>query len=335
MKEETMNNPYRFDVYLIVVIIFSILPGASPAGGAQEKTYPDKSRYVNFIVAYPPGGGTDTTARVMTPLLEKEMGIPVIVVNKGGAGGQVGFTEIARSKPDGYTFGYLILPTVVTTYLDPDRKAVFSKKSFDLLAMQDSDPGVIAVKGDSPYKTMKELMDAAKSKPGSIRACTSGIMSDDHIAAMMTQQVAGIKLAIVHFDGGGPSRTAVLGGHVEIYYGNASEIRSQVSGGVLRILSVLDKKRSRFYPDVKTAEEQGYPIFSGVFRGVAMPVGAPKEVREYLIKTLKTVITSAEFTNRMEKILYDTLYMDPEHYSTFWSDFEAGAKKWVEMSKQK
>jgi tripartite-type tricarboxylate transporter receptor subunit TctC len=330
-----MKHACRVNVVLVAFMIAALLSGADRTANAASTTYPDKARSINFIVAYPPGGGTDTTARVMTPLLEKEMGIPVTVVNKGGAGGQVGFTEIARVKPDGYSIGYLILPTVITTYLDPDRKAIFSRKSFDLLAMQDSDPGVIAVKGDSPYKTMKELMDAAKAKPGTIRACTSGIMSDDHIAAMMAEQAAGVKLAIVHFDGGGPSRTAVLGGHVEIYFGNASEIRSQVSGGEMRILSVLDKKRSRFYPDVKTAEEQGYPIFSGVFRGVAMPAGAPKEVREYLIKTLKTVITSEEFAKRMEKISYDTLYMDPQKYSAFWSDFEGGAKKWVEMGKQK
>ncbi len=330
-----MKSACRVTVVLFAFMITALWSGADRAANAASKPYPDKSRSINFIVAYPPGGGTDTTARVMTPLLEKEMGLPVTIINKGGAGGQLGFTEIARAKPDGYTIGYLILPTVITIYLDPDRKAVFSKKSFDLLAMQDSDPGVIAVKGDSPYKTMKELIDAAKAKPGTIRACTSGIMSDDHIAAMMTEQVAGVKLAIVHFDGGGPSRTAVLGGHVEIYYGNASEIRSQVSGGELRILSVMDKKRSRFYPDVKTAEEQGYPIFSGVHRGVGMPAGAPQEVRDTLVKSLKNVITSDDFTKRMEKILYDTLYMDPQKYSAFWSDYETGAKKWVEMGKQK
>jgi tripartite-type tricarboxylate transporter receptor subunit TctC len=330
-----MNHACRVNVIVVAVLIAVLFSGAAGTANAASATYPDKSRSINFIVAYPPGGGTDTTARVMTPLLEKEMGLPVTIVNKGGAGGQLGFTEIARAKPDGYTIGYLILPTVITIYLDPDRKAVFSKKSFDLLAMQDSDPGVIGVKGDSPYKTMKELMDAAKAKPGTIRACTSGIMSDDHIAAMMTEQAAGVKLAIVHFDGGGPSRTAVLGGHVEIYFGNASEIRSQVMGGEMRILAVLDKKRSRFYPEVKTAEEQGYPVFSGVHRGVGMPVGAPKEVRETLIKALKNVITGDEFTKKMEKILYDTLYMDPQKYSAFWSDYETGARKWVEMGKQK
>jgi len=330
-----MQHPGRFNILMLLVGFTSlmVLLEAELSGSAQAGSYPDKSRPVNVIVAYPAGGGTDVAARVMTPLLEKEMGVPVVVLNKAGAGGQIGFTEIARSRPDGYTIGFLIIPTVITTYLDPDRKAVFSRKSFELLAVQDRDPGVLAVKGDSPYKTMKDLMDAAKAKPGSIRACTAGILSDDHIAVMMAEQLGGVKFAIVHFDGVVPGRIAVLGGHVEAFFGNASEIRSQVSGGAMRILSVFDKKRSRFYPEIKTAEEQGYPMFSGVYHGIGMPVGAPKEVRDYLVEALKRVITSDEFIKRMEKMSYEPVYMDPEQYSAFWSEFESGAKKWVEMGK--
>ncbi|NVO12625.1 MAG: tripartite tricarboxylate transporter substrate binding protein [Rhodoplanes sp.] len=315
----------------IRLILIAAAALAATAAGAE---YPIKSRAINFVVAFPPGGGTDTTARVMVPLLEKELGVPVQIVNKGGAGGQIGFGEIARAKPDGYTIGYLILPTVPTIYFDPDRQATFSRKSFDLLAMQDSDPGVLAVQTSSPYKTFQDFIDAAKATPAKIKVCTSGIMSDDHIAAMMTERAAGVKLAIVHFDGGGPSRTAILGGHVDGYYGNASEIRSQVAGGELRILAVLDGKRNRFYPDVKTAEEQGYRIVSGVYRGVAAPVGMPKEARDVLTNALKKVITGDEFVKRMENISYDALYMDSAGYNAFWNDFEAGAKSWVEMGKQ-
>jgi tripartite-type tricarboxylate transporter receptor subunit TctC len=336
VKEDEMQHRCRFNILILLVAFttLALLFGTDLSVSAQVKTYPDKSRPVNVIVAYPPGGGTDVAARVMTPLLEKEMGTPVVVLNKSGAGGQIGFTEIARSRPDGYTIGFLIIPTVITTYLDPERKALFSRKSFELLAMQDRDPGVLAVKGDSPYKTMKDLMDAAKAKPESIRACTAGILSDDHMAIMMAEQLGGVKFAVVHFDGVAPARIAVLGGHVEAFFGNASEIRSQVSGGIMRILSVFDKKRSRYYPDIKTAEEQGYPMFSGVHHGIGMPVGAPKEVRDYLVEALKRVITSDPFAQRMEKMSYEPVYMDPEQYSAFWSEYESGAKKWVEIGKK-
>jgi len=315
--------------FLAVLVILGLaLPAVAPGA-----SFPDKARTLTHIVAYPPGGGTDVTARLMAPMLEKELGIQVQVLNKPGAGGQVGFTELARSKPDGYTIANLILPTVITTYLNPDRKAVFSRKSFELLALQDNDPGIIAVKASGPYKTLKDLIDTAKAKPGTIRTTTSGILSDDHIAAMTTEEVAGVKFAIVHFDGSAPGRNAVLGGHVEAFYGNVSEMKAQVDAGEVRLLAVMDRKRSKFYPDVKTAEEQGYKIFSGVHRGIGMPAGAPKEVRDTLAQALKNVINNAEFVQRMEKLTYAPLYMDPETYAKFWTDYEVQAKQWVEWSK--
>jgi len=315
-----------------LVILDLALPAVAPGA-----SFPDKARTLTHIVAYPPGGGTDVTARLVAPLLEKELGIQVQVLNKPGAGGQVGFTELARSKPDGYTIGNLILPTVITTYLNPDRKAVFSRKSFELLALQDNDPGILAVKANSPYNTLKDLVVDAKANPGKIRTTTSGILSDDHIAALLTQQVANVKLSIVHFDGSAPGRTAVLGGHVEAFYGNASEILSQVKGGEMRVISVFDKARSKFYPEVKTAEEEGLPIFSGVHRGIGMPAGAPKEVRDALAKALGKIITGAEFGEKMGKLGYAPLYMDPEKYAAFWTEYEANAKaqKWVEMATEK
>jgi tripartite-type tricarboxylate transporter receptor subunit TctC len=299
--------------------------------------YPDKGRTLTHIVAYPPGGGTDVTARLLAPMLEKELGIQVQVVNKPGAGGQVGFTELSRSRPDGYTIGNLILPTVITTYLDPDRKAVFSRKTIDLLALQDNDPGILAVKASAPHKSLKDIVDDARKNPGKIRTVTSGILSDDHIAAMLTEQVAKVKFSVVHFDGSAPGRTAVLGGHVEAFYGNASEVLGQVKGGEFRVISVFDKKRSKFYPDVRTAEEEGFPIFSGVHRGIGMPAGAPAEVRGVLAKALGKIITSNEFNEKMEKLGYAPLYMDPETYSKFWGEYENNARsqKWVEMGKTK
>lgn len=102
----------------------------------------------------------------------------------------------------------------------------------------------------------------------------------------------------------------------------------------MRILAVLDNKRSRFYPDAKTAEEQGYPVFSGVHQGVALPAGAPREARDVLVKALKQVITSNEFAKQLEKTALDPLYMDAQEYSAFWSEFESGIVKWIDVCKK-
>jgi len=328
-----MRHAKGFGAAAVAFLTILVILGLTIPPSALGASFPDKARTLTHIVAYPPGGGTDVTARLVTPMIEKELGIQVQVLNKPGAGGQVGFTELARSKPDGYTIGNLILPTVITTYLDPERKSVFSRKSFELLALQDNDPGIIAVKASGPYKTLQDLIDAAKAKPGTIRTTTSGILSDDHIAAMITEEVAGVKLAVVHFDGSAPGRNAVLGGHVEAFYGNVSEMKAQVDAGEIRLLAVMDRKRSKFYPDVKTAEEQGYKIFSGVHRGIGMPAGASKEVRDTLSEVLKKVINSDEFVQRMEKLTYAPLYMDPSTYAKFWVDYETQAKQWVEWAK--
>ena len=158
-----MKRATRFAIALVAVATMLAFLGAFLPCTVQAAAFPEKGRTLTHIVAYPPGGGTDVTARLLAPMLEKELGIQVQVLNKGGAGGQIGFTELVRSKPDGYTIGNLILPTVITTYLDPTRKAVFSRKSFQLLALQDNDPGIIAVKATGPFKTLKDLIDAAKA----------------------------------------------------------------------------------------------------------------------------------------------------------------------------
>jgi tripartite-type tricarboxylate transporter receptor subunit TctC len=329
-----MKHLGRINIVLIAFMIAALLSGTDRTANAASKTYPDKSRSVTYICPYPEGGSASVSGRIVSALIGKEMGIPVELVIKSGAGGQVGVTELTRSRPDGYTIGLIVFPTVITTYNDPDRKAIYSRKSFELLGSHMKDPGVIVVKGDSPYKTLKEFLDAAKAKPGSIKTTTSGILSDDHIAAVMTQQVAGVKFAIVHFDGATPGRVAVLGGHVEAYYGNASEVVGQVKGGEMRILAVMDDKRSPFYPDVKTAEEQGYPIFSGVQHGVAMPAATPKEARDVLVAAYKRAITGDEFKDRMAKVALQSLYLDPQEYSAFWSKYESGIVKWIDICKK-
>jgi tripartite-type tricarboxylate transporter receptor subunit TctC len=329
-----MKPVNRVNAILVTFMIAALLSGADRAADAASKTYPDKSRTVNYIVPYPAGGSAEVSGRIVSAMLAKEMGTQVEAVIKSGAGGQVGVTELTRSRPDGYTIGLIVFPTVITTYNDPDRKAIYSRKSFELLGSHMKDPGVIVVKGDSPYKTLKDFIDAAKAKPGSIRTTTSGILSDDHIAAVMTQQAAGVKFAIVHFDGATPGRTAVLGGHVEAYYGNASEVLGQVRGGEMRILAVLDEKRSPFFPDVKTAEEQGYPIFSGVQHGVAMPAATPNEARDVLVAAYKRAITGAEFKDRMAKVALQSIFLDSQEYSDFWAKYESGIVKWIDICKK-
>ncbi len=307
---------------------------STPTASTRKVSFPEKGKAVSIIVPYPAGGGSDIAARVLAPMLEQQLGTPVQVVNKAGAGSQVGVTDLALSKPDGYTIGYLNMPTPITTYLDPDRKAVFTRNSFQLLAMQDYDPGIVAVKADSPYKTLKDLVAAAKTNPEKIRGTTSGILSNSHLNILMLQQAAGAKFAIVHFDGAAPGKTALLGNHVEAYFGNLTDGPSLKQAGNVRVLAVAADQRAKFLPDIATYQEQGYNVQIGVHRGLAMPVGAPKEVADVLGTALKQVISSDDFKKKMDELTFTVLYMSPDEYSKFWADSEARIKPLMEMARQ-
>src|ERR687891_710986 len=140
------------------------------AGAVVAADYPTKP--VQLMVAYPAGGSTDVAARIVAAIAEKELGQSIVVLNKGGAGGQVGWTEMSRAKPDGYYIGFINLPALNTVILDPDRKAAFGADAFVPVINQVLDPGIIWVRGDSPYKTLKDLLDAAKKSPNKVSAAT-------------------------------------------------------------------------------------------------------------------------------------------------------------------
>ncbi|MBI2223641.1 MAG: tripartite tricarboxylate transporter substrate binding protein [Betaproteobacteria bacterium] len=297
---------------------------------AKKMEFPEKGKAISLVVAYAPGGGSDITGRLVASMLEKELGVPVQVVNKPGGGGQVGTTQVVLAKPDGYTIGSVNLPTVITTYFDPERKAVFTRKNFQLLARQDNEPGIVAVRADSPYKTFKDLVEAAKASPEKIRVGTAGIMSDDHIAAITIEQLTGARFAIVHFDGAAPGRTALLGGHIEVLNCNEGDVTSQLKSGDVRVLGIMDNARSKFNPGFPTLAEQGYKVYSGISRHYVMPAGGPPEVVEVLSGAFKKIMTSSEFRSRMTTLNLAVVFMDPSQNGAFWDESETAIKPIVE-----
>ena len=234
---------------------------AAPSGSAAAD-FPVKGKPINIIVGAAAGGPNDVAARLLAPLMQKELGTPVQVVNRPGAGWQVGTTELTRAKPDGYTIGYAPIPTIITIYLDPDRKAVFGRKDFQMLAMHVVDPGAIAVRADSPYKNVKDLVDAVTATPGKIKVSHTGIMGDDHLAILQFEKLSGVTMAVVGFDSSIAAQTALLGGHIDVAFDNVGTFLSHSRAGTMRVLGIMDKEESRYYPAVKTIEAQGYKLYS-------------------------------------------------------------------------
>jgi tripartite-type tricarboxylate transporter receptor subunit TctC len=301
------------------------------AGPALAQNYP--RRAVQLIVAFPAGGSTDVGARILAASAEKDFGQPITVVNKAGAGGQIGFTEAARARPDGYTLCFLNLPGINTITLDPERKAAFTIDSFIPVVNQVLDPGLIWVKGDGPYKSLADLIDAAKKNPGKLSACTTGILSDDHLAILMMQEATGAEFRIVHFDGGAQQITGVLGGHVDVAFDNVGGVFKRVQSGECRGLCVTDNERSKFLPNVPTTKELGYAtVISSSTRGVGAPKGTPADIIKVIETSFLKAINSPEMKEKMDAVGLALKPMVGAEYAKYYADQQAQAKKYTEWA---
>ena len=301
------------------------------AAGAQE--FP--TRPVELMVAFPAGGSTDVGARVVAAIAEKQLGQPIVVVNKGGAGGQVGWTDMARRKPDGYYLGYINLPATNTVILDPERKAIFGPDAFVPIINQVLDPGIIWVRADSPYKSLKDLVDAARKAPNTIRTATTGILSDDHLAILMLEEAApGAIFRLVHLEGGAAQLKEIMGGNIDVAFDNVGSIAPRARAGEVRVLAVLDNERSKFLPDVPTTKELGYPtVISSSTRGIAGPKGIPAPVVAKLAAVLKKAMEDPDHVGKMEAAGLAVKIMTGAEYERYYKETHDKAKKYVEWAK--
>ena len=319
----------------VTAIIGASMALALSIAGAIGQDFPN--RPIQLMVAYPAGGSTDIAARIVAAIAEKELGQPIVVVNKGGAGGQVGWTDMVRQKPDGYYIGFINLPATNTVILDPERKAIFSEKDFTPIINQVLDPGVIWVRADSPYKTVQDLIDAAKKSPSTIRAATTGILSDDHLAILMTEEAApGAVFRLVHLEGGAAQFKELMAGNIDVAFDNVGSIVPRVKSGEVRALAVLDDVRSKFLPEVPTTKELGYPtIISNSTRGIAGPKGMPEPIVIKLREVLKKAMEHPEHVKRLEEQGIAIKVMVGEEYAKYFADTHAKAKKYTEWAKSR
>ena len=317
---------------ILQVLAFTLAVFASGAFAAAAE-FP--VRPVQLMIAFPAGGSTDVAARIVAAIAEKQLGQPIVVVNRGGAGGQVGWTDMSRARPDGYYIGFINLPATNTVILDPERKAIFNADSFVPIINQVLDPGIIWVKADSPHKSLKDLIDAAKKSPNTIRTATTGILSDDHLAILMTEEAApGAIFRIVHLEGGAAQMTGILGGHVDVAFDNVGSVFRRIRTGEVRALAVMDTQRSRFLPDVPTTPELGFPtVISSSTRGIAAPKGVPAPIIKRLQEVFKKAMDDPEHVKKMEEQGLALRIMVGEEYAKYYRELHAKATKYTEWAR--
>ena len=234
--------------------------------------------------------------------MEKELGVPVQVVNRPGASTQVGMAELVASKPDGYTLEMPSIPTTLVTYLDPGRNATYGREDFELVASVAADATTISTAASSPYMTLNDVIEAAKANPEGVTAATAGVGGVTHLTGVALQEAAGVKLAFVHFTGGSPSTTAALAGHTDVAFSSMGAVRGLLKSGELRVLALFDREESPLLPGVKTAMAQGYDVQGDIVNGVIVPAGTPKEVKDTLGSSIKKAAADKEFVEKLQQV---------------------------------
>lgn len=303
-------------------------PTTAAAAPAKKIDYPTKP--VTVIVPWPAGGGVDVGARMMSGLLEKELSQPFQVLNKAGASGQVGNTEAANSKPDGYTFVIPGSPTFEATYLDPSRGSTYKGTSFTAVANTVLDPNTFCVLATSKYTSLEDVIKALKDKPESVVVGTSGLMTDDHLAILALEQKAGVKFAITHFAGGAPNLTALQGGHIDVMVGNIGDAIAGYQAKTFRVLAVASVEKSSFLPEAPTFKDQGIDIVSAVARGWLAPAGTPPEIIKIVSDAMKKVNEMPEYQDKMKAAGFPVAFMATEEYAKY---LQAEEKRVAELLK--
>jgi putative tricarboxylic transport membrane protein len=302
---------------MVAVIAMASIIGANPALTQQE--YPSKQ--IEMVAWASPGGGSDIMCRTFAKAAEGIIPQTIYVVNKKGGGGAIGMAYVQGKPADGYTLLGITNNLVYTPLSKKDFQ--FSHKDFEPIIMWGYDPKCIAVAASSPYKTIEDLVNAAKASPGKIKIGTFGPGTDDHVMGYMLSKKAGAEFGFVPFDSGGEILAALLGGHIGAQITEVAEVKSQMDAGKVRILAVATAKRIEALPEIPTLSEKGWKVVIPKFRGLAVKKGTPQAIVEYLIsQSLKAVKTPGFQKYQNES------YIEPEFLTG--KDFENLIREQVE-----
>jgi tripartite-type tricarboxylate transporter receptor subunit TctC len=306
---------------LVVVGILTVAAAGQCAPRGEGDRYPTKP--INYLVVWDPGGQSDRTARLQQPLLEKMLGQKVLIDYKVGGGGAVGWAQFVRSRPDGYSIAGTNLPTIVTQPMLQD--VGYTTDQFLPICDFQYTPLVLAAKKDTPYKTLKDFLTAAKADPGKRSIGVVALWSIGHIVALNLMKDAGIRAQFVPHTGSASLISNILGGHVDvgiIFSDDMVRMKDQI-----HVLAVATKEKFPGQEDVPTFKEQGFDYDAGVSRGIALPAGSPVYAVKKLEKAFVEITSSREYVQTMRSQGFVPRALNAEQFkaeiarqAAFWRD---------------
>ncbi|HHW02307.1 MAG TPA: tripartite tricarboxylate transporter substrate binding protein [Thermoanaerobacterales bacterium] len=307
-----MKGFFKKGLLLILVglLIFSLSGCGQNSGATNDKkeenqssegavNYPTKP--ITIVVPYNPGGGVDTSTRTIQPFLQDALGQPVVVENRPGGGMSVGYNYVAGAKPDGYTFMAAPIPTMIFTDLTlPNLKAKFNEFK-PVASWVNDDCSPLVVRADSPYKTLKDFVEAAKSKTMKL-GLSGGAYSTDHMTYAMLSEVTGVKFNLVPYGSSGEALAALEGGHVDAILASLVTAITAQDAGQAKILAVSKNERLSIAPDIPTFKEQGYDVVIEFHIGLFAPPNTPDDIVKIMADKLVQAASSEEFRNRVKEV---------------------------------
>ena len=316
---------------ILAIVGAGVLGLAGLPSAAAEGAYPTRS--VTLVVPFPPGGGTDTGARIVAEQLGKRWGQPVIVENKGGAAGQIGADFVAKAKPDGYT---LLMGNIGTQAINPSlyKKLPYdADKAFAPISLVAELPLAMMVNPGVPAQTVKDFIALAKAKPGQLSYSSSGSGGAPHLAAEMFKEQTQTNILHVPYRGGGPAVSDLLAGHVQLSFMTVLEASGQIKAGKLRALAVTSSTRVSALPSVPTLAESGLPGFNSIsWIGVLAPAGTPKEVIDKVGADLRAVVADPGVKMRLSDLGGVPAGSTPEQFAKL---IETDRKRYGQIIREK
>ncbi|WP_295531905.1 tripartite tricarboxylate transporter substrate binding protein [uncultured Pseudacidovorax sp.] len=302
-----------------------LVASLATAAFAAHAAYPE--RPITIVVPYAPGGAADAMARVIAAKLGPKLGTSVIVDNRAGASGTIGAAYAAKAAPDGYTVLYDATPYAINPHLFP--RMPYAADALQPLSLVLTMPNMLVTKADSPYKTVADLVAAAKAQPHKINFASGGAGTVQRLAAELFRQKLGLDMVHVPYKSGGPAITDTMAGQVDFMFATVAASYPLVSSGKLRALAATSPQRSPRLPDVPTVAETVVPGYEAYeWNGMLLPAKTPKDIADKLQKALAEVLKDEEVLQRMKDLGAQPIGSTPAAFADFLKKEDA---KWGEV----